>query len=138
MKHDHAYALTPAIIVGLSWISITAWICVTQDNRSYQNNLVFVGFTRASATFFNGCMVPFITNVIRDHKCVEWTDMPTSIMLTILYKLFNGMQDISNVLFITSLDMRVYAVLISCDIIVSTISTIRYVLAKHTDETTLT
>ena len=72
-----------------------------------------------------------MTNVVRDHKCREWTDVPRSIMVTVVYKIFYGMQDIIDVLFVVSFDWRVYATLVVCDVCASSLSTVQFLRAKE-------
>lgn len=131
MKYESTYCIRWASLAAVIWIAITL-SCIASGYTPKNNLLlVYVGVTRMCTTFFNGCMVPFLTNVVRDHKCVEWDDMPCSLFVTALYKLFNGMHDIVNVLLITTLNWRVYLVLITSDVVVSCASTVRYVRAKR-------
>ena len=127
--YDRSYALKPAVAAGIAWIATTLFLCLRRPNN-VTRSLFFAAYTRTSKTFFNGCMVPFMTNVVRDHKCVEWTDMSASIGITILYKVFNGMQEIVDVLFVTSMNPKIYLVLVACDVAVSCVSTVRYIRAK--------
>ena len=71
-----------------------------------------------------------MTNVVRDHKCRDWDDVPRSVFVTIVYKVFYGLQDIIDVLMVISFDWKVYAVLIFCDVATSTVSTIQFVRGK--------
>ena len=131
MDYEATYCVGKASIVASIWI-LTTLVCVTAGIFPQDALLMaYVGYTRISTTFFNSCMVPFLTNVVRDHKCVEWTNMSYSIWLTGLYKLFNGMHDIVNVLLITTLDWRVYVILVLSDILVSCMSTVRYIQSKR-------
>lgn len=133
-EYDETYRVTPAVAMASAWIVATlSVVCVVQERprRDSAAIVVFAAATRLVRTYVGSCLVPFMTNVVRDHKCREWTDMPRSILVTIVYKLFYGMQDIVDVLLVVSFDWRVYATLIVCDVCASCLSTVQFLQAKE-------
>ena len=131
-EYDETYRVTSAITLACLWVCGTLAYIWRGTKRPQGASLVaFAAITRLVRTYVGSCLVPFMTNVVRDHKCREWVDVPRSILITVVYKLFYGMQDIADVLMVVSFDWRVYVALILCDAIASSLSTLHFLRAKQ-------
>jgi predicted small integral membrane protein len=88
------YRLFESFIVCCVWISSTIAMCIIFGWKVNKNpmgpttNFIYAGFTRASRAFVSAYTAPFITNVIRDYKCIVWDDYWTSIMIVSIVKIF--------------------------------------------------
>ena len=132
MEVERTYCVKPAIVVAISCVAITAgghaWLGTPKSSTIL---IIYAATTRITRTFFGSCIVPFMTNVVRDHKCIEFEDTRQAVAITIVYKVFYGLMDIVDVLLVLTLDWRVYLTVIICDAGVSVAATCRYMNAKQ-------
>ena len=131
-EYDEAYRVSSAVTLACFWVFGTlGYIWRSRKTPQGASLVAFAAITRLVRTYVGSCLVPFMTNVVRDHKCRDWIDVPRSILITVVYKLFYGIQDIADVLMVVSFDWRVYVALILCDAIASSLSTLHFLRAKE-------
>lgn len=150
------YYIKFTIIIIIVWlgcfISIFIYLCYEYNSNFFHlgpgNNILFLNFTvdnwlkwsfimsysffsQFISSFVSSSLSPFITNVIRDHKC-EWNESILNAQLIILiYKLYSWFHDICEIFLVLTLQLQFYLPALIADLIVSFITTRNYIINKN-------
>ena len=130
------YRIFESILVCALWMSITLVLYFKFGLKVHKNpmgpvvNFLYAAITRASRAFVSAYTTPFVTNVIRDYKCIEWDDYWTSILVVSIVKAFGIVQDLVHVFLVLNVDIYVFIGMSLSELSIGILSTHRYMAMK--------